>query len=184
MGTNFPQENEESIVYKSDEVKTYHNSSLNIQVENETAVAVQNSEVWSVNISNAQELDAKVKSMMTKSENSIAKGTKNFKKAYICTVCGKEGIWPNIRNHIEQTIRKESPFRATSVRSYSGQEMHKDTTIESTICTFTESIYKIRVQKMCVLGVLQCVYFVWILTIVQMFLNQKVAFDHLVCLDK
>jgi len=99
--TNFPQENEESIVYKSDEVKTYHNSSLNIQVENETAVAVQKYEVWSVNISNAQELDAKVKSMMTKSENSIAKGTKNFKKAYICTVCGKEGIWTNIRNHIE-----------------------------------------------------------------------------------
>ena len=62
----------------------------------ETALAVQNYEVSHVNIIDTQELDAKVKSMMTKSEN-IFQG----RKADICTVCGKEGLGRNIIDHIE-----------------------------------------------------------------------------------
>jgi len=62
----------------------------------ETALAVQNYEVSHVNITDTQELDAKVKSMMTKSEN-IFQG----RKADICTVCGKEGLGRNIIDHIE-----------------------------------------------------------------------------------
>ena len=46
---------------------------------------------YNVNISSIQELDEKVKSMMTKSQN-IPYGN-------ICTVCGKEGM--NTRTHIE-----------------------------------------------------------------------------------
>ena len=43
-----------------------------------------------------EELDQKVKSMMTSSENII-----NKRKARICKVCGKEGQMNNIMYHIE-----------------------------------------------------------------------------------
>ena len=45
-----------------------------------------------------KELNEKVKSMMEKSENRISDGTK---MAHICKVCGKEGQWVAIRDHIE-----------------------------------------------------------------------------------
>ena len=45
-----------------------------------------------------QELDEKVKSMMEKSPNRTSDGTK---RADICKVCGKEGQWVAIRDHIE-----------------------------------------------------------------------------------
>ena len=44
-----------------------------------------------------QELDAKVKSLMEKSQNIASNGT----RASICKVCGKEGQWVAIRDHIE-----------------------------------------------------------------------------------
>ena len=44
------------------------------------------------------ELDQKVKSMMTTSENRIGKQNKRER---ICKVCGKEGHWMTIKNHIE-----------------------------------------------------------------------------------
>ena len=45
-----------------------------------------------------KELDEKVKSMMEKSQNRTSDGTK---MANICKVCGKEGQWVAIRDHIE-----------------------------------------------------------------------------------
>jgi len=47
-----------------------------------------------------QELDQKVNSLMSKSENKVAQG-KNMTRATVCTVCGKEGTITNIRDHIE-----------------------------------------------------------------------------------
>ena len=45
-----------------------------------------------------QDLNDKVKSMMTFSENKIDNGKET---ARICRVCGKEGSWVDIGNHIE-----------------------------------------------------------------------------------
>jgi len=96
-----PRKNNEPMIYKSETIRPNVHTVYEKQIENETAVAVQNYEVWSVNISDVQELDEKVKSMMTKSENTISNGTKALAKAAICTVCGKEGLGTNIRKHIE-----------------------------------------------------------------------------------
>ena len=48
---------------------------------------------------NLQELDERVKSMMTKSQNFCSNGS--GRKADICKVCGKEGRGKDIRDHIE-----------------------------------------------------------------------------------
>ena len=50
------------------------------------------------NNTDMESLDQQVKSMMTASENDNSHGTG---KARICKVCGKEGNWSDIRNHIE-----------------------------------------------------------------------------------
>ena len=47
-----------------------------------------------------RDLDLKVKSMMEKSHNTISKQGKQ-QRADICKVCGKEGQWVAIRDHIE-----------------------------------------------------------------------------------
>jgi len=50
------------------------------------------------NISDIQELDDQIQSMIRKSENLYQSG---LHKAHICTVCGKEGKGQNIKDHIE-----------------------------------------------------------------------------------
>ena len=47
-----------------------------------------------------RELDLKVKSLMTKSQNTISKQGRQ-ERADTCRVCGKEGQWVTIRDHIE-----------------------------------------------------------------------------------
>ena len=47
-----------------------------------------------------RELDFKVKSMMEKSQNTILRKGKS-RRADLCKVCGKEGQWVAIRDHIE-----------------------------------------------------------------------------------
>ena len=48
----------------------------------------------------ANQLDEKIKSMMTRTENEIIHG--NIKrKVWACNICGKEGRWQNIKTHIE-----------------------------------------------------------------------------------
>ena len=46
------------------------------------------------------QLDEKVKSMIEKSEKKMPVG-KTFQRVNICKVCGKEGQWVGIRDHIE-----------------------------------------------------------------------------------
>ena len=48
-----------------------------------------------------QQLDEKVKSIMEKSLNKIGSGSNMNKRAYICKICRKEGLWVAIRDHIE-----------------------------------------------------------------------------------
>ena len=90
-------------------------SKLNLKMENWTSLSTQSklaqkkntfhSELSQERIlsvhnfvsADVQELDAKVKSMMEKSQNMASGG----KKACICKVCGKEGQWVAIRDHIE-----------------------------------------------------------------------------------
>ena len=93
--------NEAQTINKSDTIKPKYQTVQKQKIKNEMAVDIQPHKVWSVNISDVEKLDEKVKSMMTKSDNSISNGRQGFTKAAICTVCGKEGIATNIRNHIE-----------------------------------------------------------------------------------
>ena len=54
------------------------------------------------NVSNLiRVLNEKVKSMMKESQNFIPDGKRRTRKAWICKVCGKEGVRTNIMNHIE-----------------------------------------------------------------------------------
>ena len=48
-----------------------------------------------------RDLDLKVKSMMEKSRNTFLKRKGKQERADICKVCGKEGQWVAIRDHIE-----------------------------------------------------------------------------------
>ena len=66
-------------------------------VEEVNTVALMESKV---SVSEIQELDEKVKSMMKKGDK-MCTGSKSNLKVTICTVCGKEGQWTIIRNHIE-----------------------------------------------------------------------------------
>ena len=57
---------------------------------------------------NLQALDEKVKSMMEKGQKMIPDGGKQYRDgtpkqstSSICKVCGKEGLWTQIRDHIE-----------------------------------------------------------------------------------
>jgi len=96
--TNKVKTTPKSIKAKVEHSKTYdkfHDHSFEAE-QVESALAVQSYEVSHVNLTDAQELDAKVKSMMTKSQNII-----HGRKADICTVCGKEGMGKNIMEHIE-----------------------------------------------------------------------------------
>ena len=57
-------------------------------------------------VPNLQELDEKVKSMMEKGQRMIscekqANGLPKQRTSSICKVCGKEGLWNKIRDHIE-----------------------------------------------------------------------------------
>ena len=66
-----------------------------------TTVAISNQ-----SNTNLQALDEKVKSMMEKDQQMIpagmrANGTLKQEKMWICKVCGKEGRWHIIKDHIE-----------------------------------------------------------------------------------
>ena len=48
-----------------------------------------------------KDLDEKVKSMIGRSENMVKLNERRLIKAYVCQVCGKEGLGHHIRYHIE-----------------------------------------------------------------------------------
>ena len=64
-----------------------------ISPEGNSAIVIPNN--FSGNI---DELEARVSSLMEKSQNKTADGKK---LAYLCTMCGKEGHLTNIKDHIE-----------------------------------------------------------------------------------
>jgi len=77
-------------------------SSIDIKnKQRETTISLQNHSTVSVNITDIQELDEKVKSIMAKGQNIIQNGPNSSTKAHICTMCGKEGLGQNIKDHIE-----------------------------------------------------------------------------------
>ena len=47
------------------------------------------------------ELDEKIKSMIGRGDNMVRVSSKRMIKVFVCQVCGKEGVWTNIRDHIE-----------------------------------------------------------------------------------
>ena len=51
-------------------------------------------------VSDLQELDEKIKSMMTKGD-TMCSGSQSRQRVSVCTVCGKEGQMTIIKNHIE-----------------------------------------------------------------------------------
>merc|ERR1712204_66636 len=98
--TNISKQVKSKIQHKTENFKPYKNSyeqSLEATEKVETAVAIHNFDICQVNITDKQELDDKVKSMMTKSQNI----GRNGRKTDICTVCGKEGMGKDIMDHIE-----------------------------------------------------------------------------------
>ena len=52
-------------------------------------------------VTDLDDLDTKVRSLMITSENVLWRGNKNIGRARICTICGKEGPVTNIMSHIE-----------------------------------------------------------------------------------
>ena len=64
--------------------------------ENNTVALIDNKVV----VSNAQELDEKIKSIMTKGE-AMCSGSQSKQRVSVCTLCGKEGQMTIIKNHIE-----------------------------------------------------------------------------------
>jgi len=93
-----------------------------------TSVAVQNPKVTCVDISDIEELDNTVKSMMTKSANLLPNGVQ---RAEICTECGKEGKSTNIMNHIEanhlEGVSIPCNYCEKTFRSRAGLRQHNST---------------------------------------------------------
>ena len=83
--------------FKAHSKKIKSRGNFNKEANPETAVAQLNS---STAFTDTAELDEKVKSMMLVSENP-APGSQRQGKARICEVCGKEGGYQAIINHIE-----------------------------------------------------------------------------------
>ena len=75
-----------------------------------------------------QDLDDKIKSMMEVSENVIG-GSQGNKRKRICKICGKEGQWVDIRNHIESHhitgVSHTCDICGTVTRSRHALSMHK-----------------------------------------------------------
>jgi len=74
------------------------------------------------------ELDDKINSMISKSENTIKEG-KTMIRATICTVCGKEGKLSQIKDHIEakhlEGVSIPCNYCEKTFRSRSGLRMHR-----------------------------------------------------------
>ena len=85
-------------------------SSLNTKFDDQSQIVPINNE-QRISLPNFvsgdfKELDGKVKSLMEKGQTMIssgkqANGTPKQQTSSICKVCGKEGKWVNIRDHIE-----------------------------------------------------------------------------------
>jgi len=122
---NFKKSKPKARNFKMENIATYENVTIDTETrDNETAVAVTNYELASVNISNIEDLEAKVKSMMTKSQNKSSSGS----FALMCTVCGKEGQGIAIKDHIEanhlEGVSLPCNFCEKTFRSRAGLRQH------------------------------------------------------------
>jgi len=92
----------------------------------ETALTTLDESLTTNTITNIQELDQAVKSMMAKSQSSLSNVSNS--KASQCTVCGKEG-WPgSIKDHIEanhlEGVSIPCDFCEKTFRSRAGLRQH------------------------------------------------------------
>ena len=98
IGANHPEQTYQTKVPRNDTqrnndtIQTQSQSYYEDQITSSMAVALPK---------DMHELDGKIDTMMGRSENVVRHGTKQMIKAYVCQVCGKEGVRNNIRNHIE-----------------------------------------------------------------------------------
>jgi len=95
-----------------------------IYSHNTVIETVQNYQTENVNITDINELDETVKSMITKNQNRSPNG----RRPYSCTVCGKEGPGNNLRDHIEanhlEGVCIPCNFCGKTFRCRSGLRMH------------------------------------------------------------
>ena len=79
-------------------------------------------------VSEILELDEKIKLLMKRGEN-MCTGSKANLRVSVCTVCGKEGQWALIRNHIEtnhiQGISHSCNFYDKTFRYTNSVAFHK-----------------------------------------------------------
>ena len=133
VGKDYPQTYEVPIVpnpahqNNSFEVDT-HVSTLNLkkQIGKENKAALTKCEM--------NELDKVIHTMMSKGGNMVTKINGKREKAYICQVCGKEGIITQIKNHIETNHVKgisipcnlcENNFRSRAALKMHNVRQHK-----------------------------------------------------------
>jgi len=74
-------------------------SSFENHENTERSVVPTNQEVSHVSITNVQDLDEQVNSMISRSQNKV--NGQQSRLAFTCTVCGKEGQNGSIKDHIE-----------------------------------------------------------------------------------
>ena len=81
------------------QAKTTPNAAKPKEVSDSYIAKPESSSVALVSVE-ADQLDEKIKSLMTRTENEIIHG--NIKRrVWACNICGKEGQWQNIKTHIE-----------------------------------------------------------------------------------
>ena len=97
-------------VNKKEHISDGHNGNITFstglkELDKETESKIQNKFPKKEKITDdegSKELDEKVKSMMVKGENMIAvNGQGKTRRALVCNICGKEGQFVTIRDHIE-----------------------------------------------------------------------------------
>ena len=89
------------------------------------------SPIMPVSLVNAdvQQVDDEVKSMMEVSDNTIITGNQK-RRVFTCKVCGKEGTWTNMKQHIEANhiisdVDHSCDICGKSSRSRNGLRFHK-----------------------------------------------------------
>ena len=131
MEGHFEFKTPKSIVRKPkiENLPTYENVTMDTETHDyepatAAAVAVTNYELTSVNISNIEDLEAKVKSLMTKGKNKSSSGS----LALMCKMCGKEGQAIAIKDHIEanhlEGVSLPCNFCEKTFRSRAGLRQH------------------------------------------------------------
>ena len=85
-----------------------------------------------------KDLEEKVNSMIGRSDRMVKDSEKQMIKAYVCQVCGKEGLGHNIRGHIEATHLRGISIHCNSCdQTYSTRNavrIHKSRDHNNSLC--------------------------------------------------